>query len=60
MASLVPDEIIYNFSDYSTREYNAALMFADVSGMVLSPISSNKTIFPHMVYYATERKWIFG
>lgn len=32
MASLVPDEIIYNISDYSKREFDACLMIGDVSG----------------------------
>ncbi|KAJ2948306.1 hypothetical protein O0L34_g7542 [Tuta absoluta] len=32
IASMVPDEIIYNYSDYSLRSYETALMFIDVSG----------------------------
>lgn len=32
MASLVPDEVIYNISDYSKREFDACLMIGDVSG----------------------------
>ncbi|KAG5893841.1 hypothetical protein JTB14_002567 [Gonioctena quinquepunctata] len=32
MASLVPDEIIYNISDYSKRDFEACLLFGDVSG----------------------------
>lgn len=32
MASLVPDEIIYNVNDYSVRPYDACLLFGDVSG----------------------------
>ncbi|CAH1106140.1 unnamed protein product [Psylliodes chrysocephalus] len=32
MASLVPDEIIYNIGDYSKRELEACLLFGDVSG----------------------------
>ncbi|XP_057665067.1 uncharacterized protein LOC130899276 [Diorhabda carinulata] len=32
MASLVPDEIIYNIGDYSKRDMDACLLFGDVSG----------------------------
>lgn len=32
MASLVPDEIIYNVSDYRIRPYDSCLLFGDVSG----------------------------
>ncbi|CAG9821448.1 unnamed protein product, partial [Phaedon cochleariae] len=32
MASLVPDEIIYNVADYSKREFEGCLLFGDVSG----------------------------
>lgn len=32
LASLVPDEIIYNITDYSHRHYDACLLFGDVSG----------------------------
>lgn len=32
MASLVPDEIIYNVNNYSIRKYDACLLFGDVSG----------------------------
>lgn len=32
MASLVPDEVIYNVDDYSHREYDACFLFGDVSG----------------------------
>lgn len=32
MASLVPDEVIYNIKDYSRREFDACLMIGDVSG----------------------------
>lgn len=32
MASLVPDEILYNINDYSKREFDACLLFGDVSG----------------------------
>lgn len=32
MASLVPDEIIYNVNDYSIRKYDSCLLFGDVSG----------------------------
>ena len=32
IASMVPDEIIYQHSDYSIRSYETALMFCDVSG----------------------------
>lgn len=35
MASLVPDEIIYNVNDYNIRSYDACLLFGDVSGMEL-------------------------
>lgn len=36
MASLVPDEIIYNVKDYSIRKYDACLLFGDVSGELTS------------------------
>ncbi|XP_044263925.1 adenylate cyclase type 10-like isoform X1 [Tribolium madens] len=32
MASLVPDEVIYNVDDYSHRQYDACFLFGDVSG----------------------------
>ncbi|XP_018579406.1 adenylate cyclase type 10-like [Anoplophora glabripennis] len=32
LASLVPDEIIYNIGDYSKRDFDACLLFGDVSG----------------------------
>lgn len=32
MASLVPDEVIYNVNDYNHREYDACFLFGDVSG----------------------------
>lgn len=32
MASLVPDEVIYNVHDYSHRHYDACFLFGDVSG----------------------------
>uniref|UniRef100_A0A6P7FT00 Adenylate cyclase type 10-like n=1 Tax=Diabrotica virgifera virgifera TaxID=50390 RepID=A0A6P7FT00_DIAVI len=32
MASLVPDEIIYNIGDYSMKDLDACLLFGDVSG----------------------------
>ncbi|RZC42671.1 adenylate cyclase type 10-like [Asbolus verrucosus] len=32
MASLVPDEVIYNVNDYSHRRYDACFLFGDVSG----------------------------
>lgn len=32
LASLVPDEIIYNVKDYSKRSYDVCLLFGDVSG----------------------------
>lgn len=32
LASLVPDEIIYNVNDYSNRHYDCCLLFGDVSG----------------------------
>lgn len=32
LASLVPDEIIYNIGDYSKREFDGCLLFGDVSG----------------------------
>lgn len=32
LASLVPDEIIYNVNDYENRNYDACLLFGDVSG----------------------------
>lgn len=32
MASMVPDEIIYNIRDYSKREFDGCLLFGDVSG----------------------------
>lgn len=32
LASLVPDEIIYQVNDYSHRHYDACLLFGDVSG----------------------------
>ncbi|XP_068895089.1 adenylate cyclase type 10-like isoform X2 [Tenebrio molitor] len=32
MASLVPDEVIYNLNDYSHRQYDACFLFGDVSG----------------------------
>lgn len=32
MASLVPDEIIYNIGDYSKRDFDGCLLFGDVSG----------------------------
>lgn len=32
LASLVPDEIIYNVNDYSHRHYDCCLLFGDVSG----------------------------
>lgn len=32
LASLVPDEIIFNVNDYSPRPYNVCLLFGDVSG----------------------------
>ncbi|XP_060536145.1 adenylate cyclase type 10-like [Cylas formicarius] len=31
-ASLVPDEVIYNINDYSKRQFDACLLFGDVSG----------------------------
>lgn len=39
MASLVPDEIIYNVNDYSIRCYDACLLFGDVSGIGLQGLS---------------------
>ena len=33
MASLVPDEVIYNVEDYNHRQYDACFLFGDVSGM---------------------------
>lgn len=36
MASLVPDEIIYNVKDYSIRKYDACLLFGDVSGKIIT------------------------
>lgn len=32
LASLVPDEIIYNVNDYTHRHYDSCLLFGDVSG----------------------------
>ncbi|KAJ3648251.1 hypothetical protein Zmor_020069 [Zophobas morio] len=32
MASLVPDEVIYNVEDYNHRQYDACFLFGDVSG----------------------------
>nr|CAH7718092.1 unnamed protein product [Callosobruchus chinensis] len=32
MASLVPDEILYNINDYTKRDLEACLLFGDVSG----------------------------
>lgn len=32
LASLVPDEIIFQVNDYSHRHYDACLLFGDVSG----------------------------
>ncbi|KYB27283.1 Adenylate cyclase type 10-like Protein [Tribolium castaneum] len=32
MASLVPDEVIYNVDDYTHRKYDACFLFGDVSG----------------------------
>lgn len=32
MASLVPDEIIYDVNDYSIRSYESCFLFGDVSG----------------------------
>ncbi|XP_044265856.1 adenylate cyclase type 10-like isoform X2 [Tribolium madens] len=32
MASLVPDEVIYNVDDYRHRKYDACFLFGDVSG----------------------------
>lgn len=32
MASMVPDEIIYNIGDYSKRDFDGCLLFGDVSG----------------------------
>ncbi|KAJ8924439.1 hypothetical protein NQ315_007236 [Exocentrus adspersus] len=34
LASLVPDEIIYNIGDYSKRDFDGCLLFGDVSGKV--------------------------
>lgn len=34
MASLVPDEVIYNVNDYAHRHYDACFLFGDVSGIV--------------------------
>lgn len=36
LASLVPDEIIYNVNDYSNRPYDVCLLFGDVSGRLFS------------------------
>ena len=33
MASLVPDEVIYNVDDYNHRIYEASFLFGDVSGI---------------------------
>lgn len=32
LASMVPDEIIYNIGDYSKRDFDGCLLFGDVSG----------------------------
>lgn len=32
LASLVPDEVIYNMNDYSIKEFDGCLLFGDVSG----------------------------
>lgn len=32
LASFVPDEVIYNVNDYSTRQLDGCLLFGDVSG----------------------------
>lgn len=34
LASLVPDEIIYNVNDYTHRHYDSCLLFGDVSGNI--------------------------
>lgn len=39
MASLVPDEIVYNVKDYSIRKYDACLLFGDVSGKLVLMVS---------------------
>lgn len=33
LASLVPDEIIFDCNDYTHRPYDACLLFGDVSGL---------------------------
>lgn len=45
MASLVPDEIIYNVNDYSIRKYDSCLLFGDVSG---GPPSQNVSFTTHL------------
>lgn len=40
-ASLVPDEVIYHIHDYSRRNFDACLLFGDVSGMTFA---SQKTL----------------
>lgn len=35
-ASLVPDEVIYHIHDYSRRNFDACLLFGDVSGMIFA------------------------
>lgn len=32
LATLVPDEVIYNVNDYETRQFDGCLLFGDVSG----------------------------
>ncbi|KAF5300893.1 hypothetical protein FQR65_LT09056 [Abscondita terminalis] len=43
LASLVPDEIIYNVNDYTNRCYNVCLLFGDVSGFTELSEMYNKT-----------------
>lgn len=38
IASLVPDEVIYNINDYGKREFDACLMIGDVSGIYFNII----------------------
>lgn len=39
-ASLVPDEVIYHIHDYSRSNFDACLLFGDVSGMIF--VSDNR------------------
>ncbi|KAF5292379.1 hypothetical protein FQA39_LY03413 [Lamprigera yunnana] len=43
LASLVPDEIIYNVNDYSNRPYNACFLLGDVSGFTQLSEAYNQT-----------------